>query len=114
MLTTSCLLMLPTLVSDTRNFWKAAKGGNLRMTFFGVVMDQASESGYQGTAVGGLTVTPSWVMRVISGMYLVWSRRLTARAWPLDPQKRKLLGSSRLRAAQNSARSSSGRLVRVL
>jgi hypothetical protein len=77
-------------------------------------MDQASESGYQGTALGVSTVTPSWVMRVISGMYLVWSRRLTAMAWPLEPQKRKLLGSSLFRAAQKSALSSSGRSTRVL
>ncbi len=55
MLTTSCLLMFPTLVSDTRNFWKAENGGNLRMIFFGVVIHQARESGYHGTGFGGST-----------------------------------------------------------
>jgi hypothetical protein len=47
----------------------------------GVVIHQASESGYQGTALGGSTRTPSCWIRVISGMYRVCRSLLTARAW---------------------------------
>ena len=68
MLTTSCLLMLPTDVSETKNFWKEAKGGNLRTTFLGVVMDHASFSGYHSTGLGGATVLPSCFTLMICGI----------------------------------------------
>ena len=55
MLTTSCRLIFPTSVSATRNFWKDAKGAKRRMTRLGVLIDQASWSGYQGTGRGGST-----------------------------------------------------------
>src|SRR5690606_32636754 len=131
MLTTSCRVMWPTLVSETRYFWNAEKGGNFRTTFFGVVIHQARLSGYQGTGWGSSTFLPSYSIFWISGKYRVSRRSLTARACllavsgirvdavetlthPLEPQKRKLLGRSRLRAAQNSALSSSGRSRIVL
>ena len=53
--TISCLLMFPTLVSDTKNFWKEANGGNLRTTFLGVVICQASLFGNHEIGSGGVT-----------------------------------------------------------
>lgn len=60
--------MFPTSVSETRNFWNEEKGAKRLTTFFGVVIDQASWSGYQGTGRGGSTNSPSYLMEVISGM----------------------------------------------
>ena len=80
MLTASCRLMFPTAVSETRNFWNAAKGANLRMTFFGVVMAYASDEGYHGIGSGGLTVWPSCSTEVMSGKWCSTRFFRTARA----------------------------------
>ncbi len=102
MLTTSWRLMFPTVLSETRYFWKAAKGGYFRTTFLLVVIHQASESGYHGTGSGGVTGWPSMsVILTMSGMYRLCSSFLTASAWPLEPAEPEAIGElSAIRAPE--------------